>query len=473
MGLQESTSKYAGTTAAFCCSLAVALIALGDWTLTMGLHPAMTQLAPLAREVGSATKLLVFTLVALVCYASPKKLHPQSLSLAAGVLAIGAAALIVASLQTMSPWLLLIGSFLLAVGRAWACVVVGAALMSLSTASCMRSVFVALIVAAVIREPLTDLNGEIAAGLLALMCVGSLVAVVGLATPQFEAGREEDCEPSVLSVVQPSSMLPFSHKTFVTILLFSLTFGYSLTFRSTNGTPAISTAAGMLLLIVLAIMLTEKSRCNFDSLYKVSALMILLGLLVSLVPHVPDTSANVLLRSGSECFQALVWCLLAAIGRRNVYTAIPMIAWGNSVLQGGMLCGTTLGHFVNDAYVRNPDLLPAITSAIVFVFVAYQMLALNGFSFDAAIRGIQQPESVVVTDRAVEFEQVCAAIGQQHELTQRENEIFLLMAKGRNNRFIQEELCLTHNTVKTHIMHIYAKLGVHSHQELIDLVEHW
>ena len=64
-------------------------------------------------------------------------------------------------------------------------------------------------------------------------------------------------------------------------------------------------------------------------------------------------------------------------------------------------------------------------------------------------------------------------VGQEHDLTQREGEIFLLMAKGRNNRFIQEELCLSHNTVKTHIMHIYAKLGVHSHQELIDLVEHW
>lgn len=34
-----------------------------------------------------------------------------------------------------------------------------------------------------------------------------------------------------------------------------------------------------------------------------------------------------------------------------------------------------------------------------------------------------------------------------------------------------DELTLTRNTVKTYIKRIYGKLGVHSQQELIDLVE--
>ena len=46
-----------------------------------------------------------------------------------------------------------------------------------------------------------------------------------------------------------------------------------------------------------------------------------------------------------------------------------------------------------------------------------------------------------------------------------------LLARGRNNAFVQEELTLTRNTVKTYIKRIYAKLNVHSQQELIDLVE--
>ena len=35
----------------------------------------------------------------------------------------------------------------------------------------------------------------------------------------------------------------------------------------------------------------------------------------------------------------------------------------------------------------------------------------------------------------------------------------------------QETLVVSYNTVKTHVSHVYAKLGVHSQQELIDVVE--
>ena len=43
--------------------------------------------------------------------------------------------------------------------------------------------------------------------------------------------------------------------------------------------------------------------------------------------------------------------------------------------------------------------------------------------------------------------------------------------RDSNVRFIQDELTVSYNTVKTHVSHIYAKLDVHSHQELFDLVE--
>ena len=35
----------------------------------------------------------------------------------------------------------------------------------------------------------------------------------------------------------------------------------------------------------------------------------------------------------------------------------------------------------------------------------------------------------------------------------------------------QETLVVSYNTVKTYVSHVYAKLGVHSQQELIDIVE--
>ena len=48
--------------------------------------------------------------------------------------------------------------------------------------------------------------------------------------------------------------------------------------------------------------------------------------------------------------------------------------------------------------------------------------------------------------------------------------MFRLLARGNNTLRIQEELAITKNTLKYHARHIYEKTGVHSQQELIDLL---
>ena len=58
-----------------------------------------------------------------------------------------------------------------------------------------------------------------------------------------------------------------------------------------------------------------------------------------------------------------------------------------------------------------------------------------------------------------------------YDLSPREAEIFTLLAKGRNAKFIQEELCISSSTVKTHIYRIYRKMGINSQQRLIDMVD--
>nr|WP_276536261.1 LuxR C-terminal-related transcriptional regulator [Adlercreutzia muris] len=55
-------------------------------------------------------------------------------------------------------------------------------------------------------------------------------------------------------------------------------------------------------------------------------------------------------------------------------------------------------------------------------------------------------------------------------MTKREREILPLLAQGRNRKVIAEQLVLSENTVKTHISNLYAKVHVHSQQELIELV---
>lgn len=65
----------------------------------------------------------------------------------------------------------------------------------------------------------------------------------------------------------------------------------------------------------------------------------------------------------------------------------------------------------------------------------------------------------------------CAALSRSHNLTPREVEVLELIGRGRDVGAIAEILCLSRNTVRTHIQRLYADLSVHTRQELIDLLE--
>mgnify|MGYP004636977037 FL=1 len=63
-----------------------------------------------------------------------------------------------------------------------------------------------------------------------------------------------------------------------------------------------------------------------------------------------------------------------------------------------------------------------------------------------------------------------ARLAAEAQLTAREQEVLGLLAEGRSAPFIAEYLSIERSTAKTHVARIYAKLGVHTRQELISLV---
>ena len=79
------------------------------------------------------------------------------------------------------------------------------------------------------------------------------------------------------------------------------------------------------------------------------------------------------------------------------------------------------------------------------------------------------PEAGTAAPAPDQLDEDCAHLSDEFGLTAREREVFVLLAHGRNGRYIMDHLVISRNTAKSHIKHIYSKLGVHSHQELIDL----
>jgi DNA-binding NarL/FixJ family response regulator len=83
------------------------------------------------------------------------------------------------------------------------------------------------------------------------------------------------------------------------------------------------------------------------------------------------------------------------------------------------------------------------------------------------IRAAAQGESVLPPAIATKLVEHISAQRTQVSLTQREQEVLCLLAKGLRNKEIASQLNITERTVKSHVANIIAKLGVSSRTEAV------
>ena len=82
----------------------------------------------------------------------------------------------------------------------------------------------------------------------------------------------------------------------------------------------------------------------------------------------------------------------------------------------------------------------------------------------------EETESTMAAASSNEFENRGLEVGEEFGLSSREIDVLRLLARGYSSARIQSELYIAAGTVNYHTRNIYAKLGVHSKQEVIDLV---
>ena len=169
-----------------------------------------------------------------------------------------------------------------------------------------------------------------------------------------------------------------------------------------------------------------------------------------------------------------MYYVLIQVGSRNPRWRVVCVCLGKC--HG--LVGNDIRRFIRPhdecCVPKRRVLLSAIASCIVLALVAYMLFIVEEFRFSKTIEEVSPAPEVRVVERESgeqAFEDRLLQLTEDAHLTEREREVFGLLARGRNARYIQETLVVSYNTVKTHVSHVYAKLGVHSQQELIDVVE--
>lgn len=150
----------------------------------------------------------------------------------------------------------------------------------------------------------------------------------------------------------------------------------------------------------------------------------------------------------------------------------------------GLVAGTFVGFYFGSS---SSMLLVGVLVFIVYLFIVMENAASPGIGValspslvDQNAQGDVAPGKVTIAEAAqmnlsevfnAMLDDVCAAVSETYGLSKREAQVLALLARGRSLQSIADALCVAYSTVKTHTDRIYAKTGVHSRQELIDLLE--
>lgn len=454
------------------CLVAMIVIALSGWVQNASTYAETALYFGLAREINTFANAFAFLALAIVAQWLPSLLEKRSMALIALGCQITSTFILVLAMPMHHAAFTVVGLAFGVFSSAWAMALLALSLTALSSRKAATAVVAfGYAISELARSFLSIppvVEGLVISAFCTLCGLVLLYRLGGKVLDRITTGSAA----AELELSNPESFLSPSHTLFIGALLFSFASGYALTLNEVENAPPQIGLIGAVLLVVAVWLVFGASDRKEDSLFSFATLLVIAGFLIA--PYTVVTgfhSANSLIRIGIIVFDILLWLVIVAVGKRNLFALLPTLGVARFMKYLGTNAGAITGHTSNDVAGTNEQVAALIATVAVFIFVACLWLWFRKFSFSDTIEGIteaKEPQPVPVEDN---IEQRCSLLGERFGLTERETEIFAMLARGRNGQVIREHYVVSRNTVKSHIKHIYQKLGVHSQQELIDLVE--
>ena len=474
MGCEDAGLDRAGYVRTF----AVGVLSMMAFMMFNGtLNLAYDGIFDWSRDVSTGTS-IVYALVTMVAARRrPGIFRPRAISWAVCLLSAAGSALCAAGVVLGSAPAIVAGVVLVGPADIWGIIVWMLCLARLSR----RDACLLIATSGLVGIPLSFLIDETGSYWLAsAVSLLSVVAIVALCLPLtrgFFARLAQVPPLAEQRISRPGAHLPLAHTFYVYIFVFSVAYGFALRCENDSG-PVVSTLASVVASAAVSVYAWRaREATRVDCLHVSALLIVAVGFMLVLMndPRVSQL-ASALLMMGYMCFQILVWLALSSAAQRNTAEAIPTICWGSAVCYAGIVVGVALYLVPNDflAPLLGGDSLlqDLLIVAVLAGLVLFSVLTRRGFVFDSAIAGIEPDASApqVEVRYIDELNDRCDRAVARWALTAREASVMALLARGNASSRIQEELGISYNTVKYHVKNVYAKLGVHSQQELIDLI---
>jgi DNA-binding CsgD family transcriptional regulator len=225
-------------------------------------------------------------------------------------------------------------------------------------------------------------------------------------------------------------------------------------------------AATLAALLVLGIGLLFTQQADFGFVYRMILFITAFIFLALPLLETPSFLGDVVSLSPYCMFQMLIWVILARTASTFRLSSITLFGFGWGAATAGVLAGDFLGSLLKPYCLADSTLMGIATLAC-----AGAILFSYFFIFDekAIIRLTSLKKDTGTTHQP--FRMRCEEVARLYSLTPKETEVMILLAKGRSNPRIQEELNISSGTANTHLTRIYKKLDVHDKQSLIDLLD--
>jgi DNA-binding CsgD family transcriptional regulator len=169
----------------------------------------------------------------------------------------------------------------------------------------------------------------------------------------------------------------------------------------------------------------------------------------------------------------LSWTMLSSVQNSEMKEAIGMSEALLSFLEKGVKnLFLVIGFLVAYVFVMSvgPETVAsflgqfAVTAVVVWlILVTYFLVRLS----NVKERGKALESSPTVEK---EIEEICRSIARDYGLSQREEEILELLARGHAQPYICEHFVLAPGTVKSHVTHIYRKLNIGKRESLFTVI---
>ena len=456
---------------AACCLAASALQMFSTMAFNGDLNAAYSVYVYAVRDWATLASALALLRLLALAKRRPSLVRPVSFSVAAAFFVVLGCASGTMGLAFHSSALIALGLCAKGIGQAWVCALWIVACSNLSLANACLTIALGNCLGILLSRLVMPL---LPVGLLGLADSLGTVASLALCLPltrSFFERLAQTGNPADQEVAHPASFLPMRSHMFLYIFAFNFAYGYGFRFMGGGSASTQSMLSVLGLLAVCAFVVFSRRHPRLDTLFLLPFSLVLIGYLAALSETGALSSiASALLVTGSTCFELLTWFALCSAAKRNVIDALPTISWGLAVSYIGIDLGALLAMATDTGAGASSTAAQVAIVVVLVAFVLYVVVTRRTFSLDETIEGIAPDAPEVIVRDVDTLEAHVENLAARYALTPRECDVMALLARGNNSQRVEEKLSIKHNTVKFHARNVYAKLGVHSQQELIDLV---